>query len=286
MAEISARPPAMFPLPPPLAALPFINPNDGHLTIPALNFLHILWAGIMGSGGLYDLLTNGSQRFPGIDGEDGLDGFPGTPGPQGPPGLRGNPGLDGVDGEDGDTGPRGPMGLQGLAGLFGFGVDGFDGEDTTRGWAPGIPASSGAFYQATASSVTAPNSTVNYTMAGLAGAITPKRSGNVAILMSGTIIDASSVAANDGIIYQISYGTGTAPTSNAALAGTQAGIAQEYTAPATAIAADVNIPFCVAVIVSGLTVGTKYWLDLAQKAISNANQYSFGNVSITAFELP
>jgi len=286
MAQVGPRPPAVFPLQPPLVRLQFVDPKSGHLTVQALNFLQILWAGIMGSGGLYDLLTNGSQRFPGIDGDDGLDGFPGPPGPQGPPGLNGPPGLDGEDGDEGQVGPRGLTGLQGLAGLFGFGVDGEDGDAWMRGWAPGAPASTGTFYQATASSVTAPNSTASYTMAGLAWAITPARNGNVAILMSGTIIDASSVAANDGIIYQISYGTGTAPISNAALAGTQVGIAQEYTAPSVPIAADVNMPFCVAVIVSGLTVGTKYWLDLAQKAISTANQYSFGNVSITAFELP
>src|SRR5208283_4818695 len=85
----------------------------------------------------------------------------------------------------------------------------------------------GATYQATIASPTAPNSTGAYLMQGLAGAITPAKSGNILIIISGTLI-ASTTTINDGVRYRISYGTSSAPTSNTALAGTQVGPIQTY----------------------------------------------------------
>jgi len=113
-------------------------------------------------------------------------------------------------------------------------------------------------------------------MQGLAGSLTPAGSGNVCIIISGTIIPQAS----HGIEYQISYGTGAPPGSNASLVGTQIGAIQEYESSLLTGA----IPFSLAAVVTGLTLSTTYWIDLAAKAIGAATTVELQNVSITAFE--
>jgi hypothetical protein len=83
--------------------------------------------------------------------------------------------------------------------------------------------------------------------------------------------------------YQLSYGTSTAPTSNAALTGTQVGTVQQYLLAQTVTAIDVQVPFCQTAIVAGLTLGTAYWLDLAAEAVSNTG-FAFSNVNVAAHE--
>ena len=180
---------------------------------------------------------------------------------------------------------RGHSGATGRRGLPGFGLDGDDGADGLVG-PPGRNLPAGAYSQTNSSGVAAPNSTANFTMAGFGALITPRRHGNVCIIFTGTIIDTSSVAADDGITYQISYGTGSAPASNDALTGTQVGVIQTDTAQSAPIAAaDVAIPYALSVLVQ-LAIGTTYWVDMAQKAVSSANQYKFDATSISIFELP
>lgn len=136
----------------------------------------------------------------------------------------------------------------------------------------------------TVASPTAPNSTSAFKMQGLAGTITPAVSGKILITISGTITNASGTA-GVGVQYQISYGTSTAPTSNAALAGTQVGTIQEYLNPATVTAADVQVPFSISVVVTGLTLSTAYWIDIAAESVSSASQAGFSNVNISAAEI-
>ena len=131
--------------------------------------------------------------------------------------------------------------------------------------------------------MTGPASTSAYQMQGLGGSITPQGSGNVLLILSGTITNTSGVA-GVGALYQLSYGTGAAPANGAALAGTQVGAAQEYTNPATVTAADVNVPFSIQFLITGLTKGTAYWLDLAAKAVS-ATGVAFSNLSLSAAEV-
>jgi hypothetical protein len=139
--------------------------------------------------------------------------------------------------------------------------------------------------QTNVSAPTAPASTSVYAMQGLAGAITPASSGTVLIMISGTIVDPSGTAAGNGIQYQISYGTGTAPVNAAALTGTQAGTVGKFTSPTTVVAADVNQPFTTQVVVSGLTKGTTYWLDLAAESIATISSMGLSAVSVSSIEL-
>jgi len=136
------------------------------------------------------------------------------------------------------------------------------------------------------SAITAPNSTSVFKMQGLAGSITPAVSGNVLIIISGTVIANTGVTATHGVRGQISYGTGIAPTSNTALTGTQAGVVQSYrNGFALTAAADLDEPFMIVAFVTGLTPGTAYWIDLAAESITTASDNGFSNVNISAVEI-
>lgn len=142
----------------------------------------------------------------------------------------------------------------------------------------------GATDQKQVAAPVAPASTSAYFMQGLAGSITPNRSGNILLTISGTITS-STVTAGDGIEHQLSYGTGAAPANAAALAGTQVGSPQSYKNPAIVTAADVAVPFSVQAVITGLTLGTAYWLDLAAKSLGTVSSGALSNVSVSAVEL-
>jgi fibronectin-binding autotransporter adhesin len=146
-----------------------------------------------------------------------------------------------------------------------------------------IKGPSGGGGQTSSASPTAPSSTSAYKMQGLSGSITPTRSGNALIIVSGTV-GIGTTAAGAGLQWQISYGTGSAPTNGATETGTQVGSIQKYLNPATVTAADVAVPFSVQSRVTGLTVGTAYWIDLAAEAISVAISGKLTNVVVTAIE--
>lgn len=138
--------------------------------------------------------------------------------------------------------------------------------------------------QSTPANPTAPNSAAAFTMQGLAGAITPGKSGTILVWISG-YFTASTVTAGDGILAQLSYGTGTAPTSNAALTGTQIGAQMKYRNDNTVVAADVAQPFAMQTVITGLAVGTAVWLDLAAESVTTASSVGIAGVTITAIEL-
>jgi hypothetical protein len=151
--------------------------------------------------------------------------------------------------------------------------------------ASGFRGATAAANAITVAAPTAPASTSAYTMQGLAGSITPALSGNILIIISGTIVAPAGTTVNNGILYQISYGTGAAPTSAAALTGTQVGLPQEFTLfVAATAAADIHIPFSITYLVPNLVIGTAYWIDLAAESVTTVSQMGFANVSIVAME--
>lgn len=157
------------------------------------------------------------------------------------------------------------------------------GSQLTATFIPSRPAGY-ANSQKEISAPTAPNSTSVYKMQGLAGSITPAVSGNILIMISGTL--ASSVAtAGEGIQYQISYGVAPVPSSNGALAGTQIGAIQQCQYAQTVIAADTGTPFATQAIATGLSLGTTYWVDLAAESIQNASDVGLFDVSVSVAEI-
>jgi len=98
-------------------------------------------------------------------------------------------------------------------------------------------------------------------MAGMGStvAVTPLKTGRFYVHVSGML---QNSVANQNVTAQLYYGTGAAPAASGAIAGTLAtGAAAQY--PLLATVANAQVPFGFGTIISGLTVGTAYWLDLA-----------------------
>lgn len=151
-------------------------------------------------------------------------------------------------------------------------------------WYGGLVGVAGAATQAQPTTPTAPSSTSIYAMQGLAGTISPARSGKVLAIISGDLIG-STTTAGDGVDVQISYGTGAAPANAAALTGMQAGGVMGYENPTTVTAADILVPFSTQALISSLTLGTAYWLDLAAKSVGTSSAVGLTNVNVTIVEL-
>lgn len=124
-----------------------------------------------------------------------------------------------------------------------------------------------------------PTGTVSATavMMGLAGAITPMSTGRVLVLLSGAIFNAGI---GQGATPQLSYGTGAAPVNGAALTGTQVGGAPPYVSATIAG----KCPFTLNAVVSGLTLKTPIWVDMALSA-QTAGTATVSNLSLTLVEL-
>lgn len=132
-------------------------------------------------------------------------------------------------------------------------------------------------YQATPAN---PTGTTNATgvMMGLSGSITPANTGNIMIVISG---DAQDSAGNNGTVkIQIRYGTGSAPSNGAALTGSTAGGQPNYL-PA---GGGSPTPFALNAIVTGLTLGTTYWIDISL-SVGSGDTAAVKNISISAFEI-
>lgn len=114
-------------------------------------------------------------------------------------------------------------------------------------------------------------------MAGLAGSFTPATSGNMFLATSWT---SSNSAGSDGCAARLAYGTGTAPTNGAAQTGTLVGGAATITTSSVAnqFQAGSNVGY-----VTGLTVSTAYWYDLAFEAITGGT-CSLANITLNALE--
>lgn len=155
--------------------------------------------------------------------------------------------------------------------------------NTAGNWNTPI-ATTGAATESQPSNPVAPANTGTFFMQGLAGAITPKKTGNILVTIRGNIIGTSTTA-GDGIIIQGSFGTGVAPANAAALAGTQKGAVQEYTNPATVTAVDINVPFSLTFLIAAAALDTALWLDLAAKSVATVSTVKLANVDITAVEI-
>jgi len=133
----------------------------------------------------------------------------------------------------------------------------------------------GASYQATPADPTGTNNTTGLMM-GLAGAITPVSSGRVCYSITGDVANNTTA---DGAKLGLYYGTGTAPANAAAITGTAIGAVPVYSAAAN----NQRVPFNITVIITGLTLGTAYWLDLMLGAVTGGTAV-VKNLTVTAFE--
>ena len=110
---------------------------------------------------------------------------------------------------------------------------------------------------------------------------TPVRSGKLYVIFVGSM--SASVAGNWCYVYG-RYGSGTAPANGAALTGTA-----YFGAPIQALSAAAGqaYPFCFPMIVTGLTLNTAYWFDLAVATNTAGSTAAVSNVgAYVIFELP
>lgn len=111
-------------------------------------------------------------------------------------------------------------------------------------------------------------------MLGLAGAITPSKSGILVITISGEYLSDSTVFTTD---LSVRIGTGTAPANGAAVSGT---IIQ--TTNRLASSSTLRIPFSTNVTITG-SPGTPYWIDMSA-GTSGGGTVQLFNVSISSIE--
>jgi hypothetical protein len=141
--------------------------------------------------------------------------------------------------------------------------------------------------QAGPAAPTKPASTAAFQMQGLSSGatiFTPTRTGTVLMLISGNFVSTVGTV-GVGAKIELSYGCGSnGPANAAALTGTQIGPILEYTNPAAVTAADVFIPFSIHAVVTGLTINTACWIDLAAEAVTTASEVGVSNIDISALE--
>jgi hypothetical protein len=116
-----------------------------------------------------------------------------------------------------------------------------------------------------------------FKMDGLAVQFTPKLTGNVNVVVN---LDQYNTHYPANVYAQLWYGTGTAPSFGASTTGTQVGPTLSFsTGVASQIAhGSITVP------ITGLTVGTAYWFDLAGAVFSSGTGFH-NNISIYILEI-
>jgi hypothetical protein len=141
--------------------------------------------------------------------------------------------------------------------------------------ATGLKWVSPVFVQTTPTDPGTTSSTVGVMM-GLKQSFTATKSGNVQIIISGDVDNASN---SRGSQFQIRYGTGTAPNNGEALTGTVLGALQKFFQSNSGNRAPFSLN-------SGttFTVGTTYWVDISLATItSGTSRVRDISVSIVEF---
>jgi len=136
----------------------------------------------------------------------------------------------------------------------------------------------GASYQGGVTATPTGTTSLTQVMLGYAGSITPISSGRILIYGGGGLFNNTGVNVN-GCLAQLRYGTGTAPINGAAVTGTAIGpITESNLKGANEISG-----FGLMGIVTGLVLGTAYWLDFGFAAMV-AGTGSLRNIAIAANE--
>ena len=183
-------------------------------------------------------------------------------GPTGPTGAQGSASVTGATGYTGPTGITGPTGRTGATGAGAFtGPTGYTGPPGSLGAAstgPTGPTGSIGVSQSASGVLAAPTGPAGTTpyMIGLGATFTPNKSGKCFIELAGVALNTTGGGGSINILGR--YGTGTPPAAGAAATGTSFGTVQHIVTNAN----NVQIGFTIIGIVSGLALGTPYWIDL------------------------
>ena len=128
--------------------------------------------------------------------------------------------------------------------------------------------------------------TTSYTMMGLGLQVTPARSGNLLVQFS-AYMTSTVTTATVGVEWYLAYGTGSPPLPAVNAVGTKIGSYVKYLPGTTLTAvADQAQPVANQALVTGLSVGTEYWFDVAALALTSTEDASFNYYALTVIELP
>ena len=129
-----------------------------------------------------------------------------------------------------------------------------------------------------------PTGTTNTTglMMGLAGTITPALTGRILVTVTGTIFNTGTTIGNGGKT-QLRFGTGSAPANAAALTGTAVG--SVLTSVNESTTASTKQPFCCTALISALTLGTAYWLDLSLAQVGGGGTATIADLNFAVAEV-
>jgi hypothetical protein len=109
--------------------------------------------------------------------------------------------------------------------------------------------------------------------------ITPVRSGKIVVNLTGRFSNTAAA----GSQFFLRYGTLPAPANGAALAGTTIGGIVQTSA---SYAAGAAMPISITALVTGLTLGTAYWIDCVQVSILGGGTAALFTAVMAAYELP
>jgi hypothetical protein len=122
-------------------------------------------------------------------------------------------------------------------------------------------------------------SSTAFRMMGLAATITPMRTGNMLIIISGAVTNDTSTT---GCIITPRWGTGGAPANNTALTGNSGGGSQGITVDVS----NYQYGFSTNMAIGGQAIGTAVWFDLALKAqVATGGTCSLNGITVSAVEL-
>lgn len=146
-----------------------------------------------------------------------------------------------------------------------------------------VPSRNQSTYCASGCTATNPTGTTSTTgvMAGLRAQMQPKVNGIMLIMVSGAM---KNTVSGSGIATDLRYGlqTSSYPSNAAALTGTVCSVglieARKITATIT------SEPFTLICTATGLSPGSKYWIDLQERALVSGTA-SIQNMTVTTFEL-
>jgi hypothetical protein len=195
-------------------------------------------------------------------------------GPTGPTGPQGLQGSQGVIGPTGLTGPLGPTGSTGATGAGAFtGPTGFTGPPGSFGGTGSIgatgPTGPVGVFQSGSAALASPTGPMGTTplMIGLNGDFVPAATGKIFIAIAGVAVNTTGGGGSVNISGY--YGTGTPPSPGTAVTGTLFSVTQHIITASAAAQAG----FTVLGLISGLTLGITYWIDLAVSTTTGANAY-------------
>lgn len=134
-------------------------------------------------------------------------------------------------------------------------------------------------YQANPSSPSGTTSTAPV-MAGLGASYTPSSTGDLLVIVSGTVSN-SATGNNNGAQLQIAYDSTAAPNNGDAATGNT--VADVITHQHGTGGGIMKYPFSIQSAITGLTLSTAYWFDL-QFAVIRSGTANIENLTITIIE--